>query len=104
MLELREEIESDLSVFHRIEHPEEMPASRYFRLAGRLAAYGGAVAGAFARVLAEEETKKRANAVPEGVSWVEDDGPLTNPSLDGKTLEALQPDPAFPGIEFTDGG
>lgn len=47
--ELRDEIESDLSVFHRVEEWESMPGPRFIRLVSLLPAYGGAVAQALAR-------------------------------------------------------
>lgn len=45
MLEHRDDIKSDMSVFHRVdvEEVEQMPARRYFMLALRLPAYSGAL-------------------------------------------------------------
>lgn len=43
MLDLQDEIESDLSVFHRIDDPMQLGSSRYFRLCERLHLYPGAV-------------------------------------------------------------
>lgn len=52
MSELQDDVESDLSVFHRIEEMEAMPSPRFLRLACRLPAYAGAVAARL-RVRAE---------------------------------------------------
>lgn len=47
MLDLQDEIESDLSVFHRIDDPlRQLGSSRYFRLCERLHLYPGAVRAA----------------------------------------------------------
>lgn len=50
MLEYRDDVASDMSVFHRVEveEVEQMPARRYFMLATRLPAYSGAVTARFA--------------------------------------------------------
>jgi hypothetical protein len=46
------DIESDFSVFHRIEDPWSMPGPKFFRYAVRLPAYAGVMA---ARVAVEQE-------------------------------------------------
>lgn len=48
-MELLPEIESDLSVFHRIEEMESMSGPRFARLVPLLPVYGGAVAFALAQ-------------------------------------------------------
>lgn len=52
VLDHLEDIESDLSVFHRIEDPWSMPGPKFFRFALRLPAYAGVMA---ARVAAEQD-------------------------------------------------
>lgn len=48
------DIESDLSAFHRIDEPRDLPAQRFIDLAVRLPAYRGIVR---ARIEAEEAEK-----------------------------------------------
>jgi hypothetical protein len=43
VLDMLDDIESDMSAFHRVDDIEVMPAGRFFRLAARLPAYSGAV-------------------------------------------------------------
>jgi hypothetical protein len=63
--ELRDDIESDLSVFHRIEDMETMASDRLIRLACRLPAYAGAVAARHRLRNAEREAAAvEATAVP----------------------------------------
>jgi hypothetical protein len=52
VLDHLEDIESDFSVFHRIDDPWSMPGPKFFRFALRLPAYAGVMA---ARVMAEQE-------------------------------------------------
>lgn len=49
------EIESDLSVFHRIEEVREMPSRRFFALVPFLSSYQGAVAARLGREGAQRE-------------------------------------------------
>lgn len=42
-----EDIESDLSRFHRIDSLDEIPAHRFFQLVTRLSAYGGVLTARF---------------------------------------------------------
>lgn len=60
--DLRDDVESDLSVFHRIEEMETMPAPRFLRLACRLHAYSGAVA---ARWRLRESEQQAPEPTPE---------------------------------------
>lgn len=48
VLDYLDDIESDMSVFHRVDDPWSMPAPRFFAFASRLPAYNGAVAIAYA--------------------------------------------------------
>lgn len=59
MIELEDDIESDLSALHRIdgEGIERMESARFFRLAERLHTYPGAVAARFAMLRAERDQK-----------------------------------------------
>lgn len=59
MIELEDDIESDLSALHRIdgEGIEQMESARFFRLAERLHTYPGAVAARFAVLRAEGEQR-----------------------------------------------
>lgn len=45
VLDLLDEVESDFSVFHKIERPLELDSPRFFRLVNQLAHYNGAVRG-----------------------------------------------------------
>jgi hypothetical protein len=56
VLDHLDDIESDLSVFHRIDNMYDMPPVRFFRFALRLVAYNGIVR---ARVEAEQAKKHR---------------------------------------------
>lgn len=60
MIELEEDIESDLSVLHRIdsEEIEGMESARFFRLAERLGTYQGAVAARVAALRAERDQQQ----------------------------------------------
>lgn len=55
LLDLTDEVASDLSVYHRIDDWESMSARRYCRLVPLLPAYGGAVAAALRRMLREAQ-------------------------------------------------
>jgi hypothetical protein len=60
-----EEIESDLSVLHRIDDMHSQPAKRMLRLARHLPAYQGAV-----RSQMLKKQQPAAPAHPDGVEWV----------------------------------
>lgn len=96
VLDYLDEIESDLSVFHRVDDPMQISSSRYYRLAERLVHYDGALR----HVLATEREGQPAVAVqqegpplPEGAVVVD---------LDTAVLMAND-DPSFPGIEYVRG-
>lgn len=55
LLDLTDEVASDLSVYHRIDDWESMSARRYCRLVPLLPAYGGAVAAGLRRMLQEAQ-------------------------------------------------
>lgn len=77
MIELEDDIESDLSALHRIdgEGIERMESARFFRLAERLHTYPGAVAARLAALRAEREQRGPASpaaptaAVPSGGAY-----------------------------------
>ena len=80
MLDHLDDVESDLSVFHRVDDWQRLDSPRFFRLAERLPAYNGAVRAALAAVA------------------VEPSGPA---ELDALTLAAMTGgDEQFPGIEY----
>lgn len=60
LLELADDVASDLSVFHRIDEEEvpQMPSIRYVRLATRLGAYSGAVAARLRARTAERQARQ----------------------------------------------
>lgn len=59
--EYEQDIESDLSAFHRIDDPMTIEGPRYFRLAARLGAYAGVIA---ARALEERNSSEPRHAAP----------------------------------------
>lgn len=80
MLDHLDDIESDLSVFHRVDDWRQLDPPRFFRLAERLPAYQGAVRAALAAVAVEPQ------------------GPA---DLDARSLASMTDGPGqFPGIEY----
>ena len=63
LLDYLPEIESDLSVFHRIDEMRTMPGPRFCTFAVRLPAYGGAMAAAQRRE-AEAVRERESAAMP----------------------------------------
>lgn len=59
MLEHLDDIESDMSVFHRVDDIYKMEGPRFFRMAFRLAAYSGVMA---ARLQAEHDKPSHTTA------------------------------------------
>lgn len=59
--EHEEDIDSDLSVFHRIDDPDELDGPRYFRLVERLKFYPGAVQNA---ALMERQQRDAGPQIP----------------------------------------
>lgn len=55
VLDHLDDLESDFSVFHRVEDIYSMPGPRFFKLAYRIFAYEGVMA---ARIMAEQEKKR----------------------------------------------
>lgn len=64
VLDYLDDIESDLSVFHRIENLYEMPSVKLFHFATRLGAYGGVLS---ARAQQKTEDQDGAEMVPDDV-------------------------------------
>ena len=92
IVDFLDDIESDFSVFHRVDDVWSLPGPRFFRLAWRLAAYQGVMQ---ARAVAEAEEREPAgrsfeygqhSAAGGGRSW--------NPG----TVASIQSDPALQGI------
>lgn len=91
---LLDDVESDLSRFHRVDDWQQLTGSRFIKLAERLAVYGGAVADAFQRV---QET----NAAASQERLAASSGQVVD---DPKMLEALTSkghQAGFPGIEYS---
>lgn len=82
-----DDIESDLSVFHRIDDPHLLDGPRYFRLVWRLAAYQGVMQ---ARVNAQQQAPEPRQRPFEYGAPAGDINPGTQTTL--------QADPAFAGI------
>lgn len=85
------DIESDMSVFHRIDDPRAMPAQRFIDLAMRLPAYTGVMRRLLEREVIEEQDEPMSNAPrPQGQG-----GEARHVSSDN--LDTLAADPAFAG-------
>lgn len=99
MLGYLDEIESDLSRFHRVAEPMSLPSSRFFRLARLLPNYDGALLNALRRDAAVEV---QPSPTP-GASTNMHAASGEIPTYSGSTLAALSEAGGgeFPGIEFT---
>ncbi len=62
VLDYVNDLESDFSVFHRVDDIFEMDGPRFFRLAVRLPAYAGVMAARVANLHEEQPTRGRASA------------------------------------------
>lgn len=87
VLQLLDDIESDMSAFHRVDDITTLDGPRFFKLAWRLSAYQGVIRAR----LSEQESSAEATSAPHGagagaVNW--------NPG----TKATLQADPALRGI------
>lgn len=60
VLDYLDDIESDMSVFHRVDDPWSMPAPRFFAFATRLPAYDGALAIAYRAATEAKPTQPAA--------------------------------------------
>jgi hypothetical protein len=83
-----DDIESDLSVFHRIDDPYSLDGPRYFRYAWRLAAYQGVMQ---ARVNAQQQDSEPQQRPFEY-------GAPAGGDINPGTQTTLRADPAFAGI------
>jgi hypothetical protein len=95
------DIESDMSVFHRIEDVRAMPAQRFIDLVLRLPAYRGVMRAVLEAAQLEEES--------EGRSWPSSSSPAGRSDevrhVPSDNLEALANDPDFAGqLEIQRGG
>lgn len=87
-----DEVESDLSVFHRIDDIRAVPSSRFYRLAEQLPHYDGAVRHVLTAAVAEAQQPQQQR------------GPLRAvPDISPSTLQAISDHPGFPGIEYAGG-
>lgn len=92
LLDYAAEVESDLSVLHRVDDPMSLDSPRYFRLATRLHHYEGAVRHALLR---DHPPQQQAAPAP---------GQPAPQTLSGHTLAAMTDGPeALPGIEYAGG-
>lgn len=82
MLAYREDVESDLSVFHRVDSLDEIDAPRFFAFAERLPAYRGAVLARYRIQQAEADTATPA-AAPAATS------PAQPPVAAGQDVEVV---------------
>lgn len=76
MVDHLDDLESDFSVFHRVDDMYSMPARRFVSLANRLPAYQGVMT-----IRAEEQADRSAPAVPGSV--VSDSDMRTDPAIAG---------------------
>ena len=90
MLDHLDDIESDLSVFHRVKRPMRLGSSRYFLLAERLVHYDGAVRAALT-----------AKAPAQPVAPDSGGGPVVVDDV--RAVAAMTQGSGFPGIEYSGG-
>ncbi len=97
MIGYLDEIESDLSRFHRVVDPLRMDSPRFFRFARLLPAYGGALYAVMARDAQDEQPQYQPEAMNMNVASD------AIPTYSGSTLAAISDAGGgeFPGIEFT---
>lgn len=86
-----DDIESDLSRFHRVDDWTQLSGPRFLLLVERLPVYGGCVAATFARAMQDTD------GVPSVTEPVVNDGP----ALAAMTAEAHAM--GMPGIEYVGG-
>lgn len=98
MLDFQAEIDSDLSVFHRVDDPMQLAGSRYFSLVELLPYYDGAVRG---RIVAEEREQQAAYE-PAMSGIPASSGPALLESAE-LLAEMTHNDQGFPGIEYVKG-
>jgi hypothetical protein len=85
-----EEVESDMSAFHRVDDVRAMPALRFINFAMRLVAYKGIV-----RALAE--TEKAESATPQSAPRAAARGGTPRDRVVPSDAYTLTTDPAFAG-------
>ena len=68
-VDYEDDIASDLSAFHRVDDPMQIPGPRYFALAVRLAAYAGVIAVRVEKIRQDEgEGGSGAHSAPQGMA------------------------------------
>lgn len=55
---LIDDVESDMSAFHRVDDIQQLPAPRFIRFAERLPHYSGAVRASLTRMASEEQQQE----------------------------------------------
>lgn len=86
-----DDIDSDLSAFHRIDDLWSMPAPRFFKLAWRLPAYAGVMQS---RALAEQQRDQPSSPAASARAPSDRRGQEINPG----TRASLMAEPAFAGL------
>lgn len=97
MLDFQAEIDSDLSVFHRVDDPMQLAGSRYFSLVELLPYYDGAVRG---RIVAEAREQQAHEPAMPGIPAPSGPAMLESAEL---LAEMTHNDQGFPGIEYVKG-
>jgi hypothetical protein len=93
-----DDIESDMSVFHRVDDIYSMPGPRFFRLAARLSAYEGAMR---LRAMAEGGEAGPAEAAAAVAAAPVSRLPVSVTERPGNlpaTAQVVRSDPAFAGV------
>lgn len=87
------DVESDMSVFHRVDDIRQMPPARFFMLAHRLPAYRGVMR----EVALAQQRDRDAEPVPVAARTAAP-APRPSASRDSPVTKAALHDPAFKGI------
>lgn len=89
MVEFWDDVASDMSVFHRIEEVESMPARRFFAFATRLPAYSGAVTARLTVAAAAQQPATAAKPAPTGAPGRQGVMPGTRAAIQASELADL---------------
>lgn len=81
--DFEDDIESDLSAFHRVDDPMRLDGPRYFMLATRLAAYTGVVAARMYKLRQDQEGGAPSGAPAQHVTKVSDSTALAQLAAEG---------------------
>lgn len=91
------DIASDLSVFHRVDDPEEMPAPLYFDRAERLAHYRGVIRD-YALAESEGRTSTTSTTTPATGSRPQAAQPAGGTTTVEASRGAIETNPALAGL------